>query len=84
MIKSAAKVLIIFYTYKFFHEKVKDGVNLVSTFVNLKTGCKPDKHWVLTTCQPIHKKITVKYKIVGFCPPFLAMAEFKLGSAHLA
>ena len=39
-------------------------VNLVSTFDNLKTGCKPDKHWVLTTCQPFHKKITVEYKIV--------------------
>ena len=61
-------------------------VNLVSTFDNLKTGCKPDKHWVLTTCQPFHKKNTVEYKIVGFRPPFLAMAELKgkLGSAHLA
>ena len=32
------------------------AVNLMSTFVNLKTGCKPDKHWGLTTCQPICKK----------------------------
>jgi hypothetical protein len=36
----------------------------MSTFVNLKTGCKPDKHWGLTTCQPIYEKIAVKYKIV--------------------
>jgi len=36
----------------------------VSTFDNLKTGCKPDKHWGLTTCQPFHKKIAVKNKIV--------------------
>jgi hypothetical protein len=28
----------------------------VSTFDNLKTGCKPDKHWILTTCQPILQK----------------------------
>ena len=40
-------------------------VNLLSTFDNLKTGCKPDKHWVLTTCQPICKKsFSMKYKIV--------------------
>ncbi len=37
----------------------------MSTFVNLKIGCKPDKHWVLTTCQPICKKsFSMKYKIV--------------------
>ena len=38
--------------------------NLVATFDNLKSGCKPDKRWDLTTCQPIYKKITMDYKIV--------------------
>jgi hypothetical protein len=32
-------------------------VNLLSTFVNLKLGCKPDKQRVLTTCQPILEKL---------------------------
>ena len=32
------------------------SVNLLSTFVNLKTGCKPDVQRVLTTCQPITQK----------------------------
>jgi hypothetical protein len=29
----------------------------VSTFDNLKTGCKPDAQRLLTTCQPIAQKI---------------------------
>ena len=47
-----------------FSKRYAFPVNLVSTFDNLKTGCKPDKHWVLTTCQPFYEKITVDYKIV--------------------
>jgi hypothetical protein len=47
------------------------AVNLLSTFDNLKSGCKPDKHWVLTTCQPIFKKIAMKYKIVQEKKPTL-------------
>ncbi len=39
-----------------FSKRCAFSVNLLSTSVNLKTGCKPDVQRVLTTCQPITQK----------------------------
>gem|GEM_PF-2877655 len=55
----------------------------MSTFDNLKTGCKPDKHWGLTTCQPIFKKNTVNSKIVLEKKPALkTLSQYKAGTMH--
>ena len=59
-------------------------VNLVSTFDNLKTGCKPDKHWGLTTCQPNHTKNTINYKIIQEKKPALkTFGPYKGVTMHL-
>ncbi len=37
----------------------------MSTFVNLKSGCKPDVQRVLTTCQPIYEKKAIRKRVVA-------------------